>query len=79
MFIVNPNFCCMMLWKKENLGSFVSLCFHGSELDLPCGSFVLQGLNFLDGVIFLYFLGANFCDWSSLVFRLGINFYYSWQ
>ena len=55
------------------------LCFHGSELDLPCGSFVLQGLNFLDGVIFLYFLGANFCDWSSLVFRLGIKFYYSWQ
>ena len=51
--------------------------FRGSELDLPCGSFVLQGLNFLDGVIFLYFLGANFCDWSSLVFRLGINFYYS--
>ena len=74
MFIVNPNFCCMMLWKKENSGSFVgqkSYAFMGQSLMYHAV------VSFCKGSI--SWMGWFFYIFWALIFVIGPVWFSGWE
>ena len=74
MFIVNPNFCRMMLWKKENPGSFVSqksYAFMGQSLTYHAV------VSFCKGSI--SWMGWFFYIFWALIFVIGPVWFSGWE
>ena len=74
MFIVNPNFCCMMLWKKENSGSFVSqksYAFMGQSLMYHAVVSCCKGS--------ISWMGWFFYIFWELIFVTGPVWFWGWE
>lgn len=74
MFIVNPNFCCMMLWKKENSGSFVSqksYAFMGQSLMYHAVVSCCKGS--------ISWMGWFFYIFWELIFVIGPVWFWGWE